>query len=105
MSAVHPNAKRDVLVPELVAGVIPWEGTEAPVFQPGRDGRWEYAEEMVLALEEFDCAGCIHAGAVDPEFPSSCGVVAVLDLYALEPVPEIRDYGTHVQCTSREAAE
>lgn len=97
-------AQRDVVVADYVRGVIPWEGTEAPVFIPGRDGRWEYAEEAVQALERFDCAGCRFAGEVDPEFPSSCGHVAVLDLFVNEEVPEIRDYGTHLQCTAREAA-
>jgi hypothetical protein len=103
MSALGDS--RGVLVPAYVRGVIEWEGDEAPVYQPGRDGRWEYMEEALVALEEFECAGCRFAGEVDPEFPSSCGHVAVLNLYSMEEVPEIRDYGTHLQCTAREVVE
>jgi hypothetical protein len=79
------------------------------MFHPGREGRWEYADQTVAAIERWNCAkghGCVHgadrgtAEWDDPGPGGTCGLLA--QVFLQEPIAEMDDDGRRVTCRSYE---
>jgi hypothetical protein len=73
------------------------------MYRPGREGRFEYVTDLVLHIEEHNCAkGCRVPSAEDIAEYGPGGTCPVLaQLYAEEPMVELDDDGTTITCNVR----
>ena len=78
-------------------------------FTPGREGRWEYADQTVEAIELWNCVkghGCIHGaekGSADWDDYGPGGTCSLLaQIFLQDVIEEMDDDGRRVTCRSYE---
>jgi hypothetical protein len=74
-------------------------------FQPGREARWEYADQAVEAIERWNCStghGCVRGarkGSAEWRDYGPGGTCSLLaDVFLEESVEEMDDDGKRVTC-------
>lgn len=79
------------------------------MFTPRREGRWEYADQAVEAIERWNCSrghGCVRGaerGSAEWDDPGPGGTCSLLAaVFLSDPIGEMDDDGRRVACRAYE---
>jgi hypothetical protein len=77
-------------------------------YRSQRDHRFEHASDAILHIETVNCAwGCRRGAETAEELlefgpGGTCGILAAVAAGTGEPVPELDDDGSQIECLVRE---
>lgn len=77
-------------------------------YRSQRDHRFEHASDVIQHIETVNCAwGCKRGAQTAEELlefgpGGTCGILAVVAAGTGEPVPELDDDGSQIECLVRE---